>query len=191
MENENQSMMGVIKPLSIEKMVAAPIVAAVKAQSIMNDEMIEFLDKVALDKNGEVRMIPFAYESDEIDNEGNPNGKSRKISIDLPYLALVQPPSLAIENVEVAFDLRIHTSSNQKEKQFIKDSKGRRIEIEKENTNIETSLTHQSANARTSDTSAKYSFKVIAKKQEQPESLNRIIDILTESCLVPKIKDKK
>ncbi len=190
MAKNDESVAGVIKPLAIEKMVAAPIVAAVKAQSIMNDEMLEFLDKVAVDKNGDVRMIPFAFESDEVDNEGNPNGKSRKISVDLPYLALVQPPSLAIENVEVAFDLRIHTSSNKKEKQFIKDSQGRRIEVEKDNMNIETSLTHQSANARSSDTSAKYSFKVVAKKQEQPESLSKIIDILTEASLVPKVENK-
>jgi len=191
MSKNNESIMGVIKPLAIEKMVAAPLVAAVKAQSIMNDEMINFLDKVALDKNGEVRMIPFAFESDEIDNEGNSTGKSRKVSVDLPYLALVQPPALAIESVEVDFDLRIHTSSNQKEIEYIKDSQGRKIEVERENMNIETSLTHQSANSRSSDTSAKYSFKVLAKKQEQPESLCRIIDILTEACLVPKAKNKK
>ena len=151
--------------------------------------MIEFLDKIALDRNGNIRMIPFGFESENVDHEGNPTGKSSKVSVNLPFLSLVQAPSLAIENIEVAFDLRIHTSSNQKEIQNIKDSKGRTIEIEKENVEIETSLSSQSSGSRQSDTSAKYSFKITAKKQEQPEALNRIIDIITEASLIPKPKD--
>ena len=188
MENENNALQGVMKPMAIEKMVAAPIIATVKAQSLLNDQMIDFFDNVALDKKGDVRMIPFSYESNQLDAEGKPTGKTSKMAINVPFLTLIEPPSLAIETVEVSFDLRIHASNNYKETQYIKDARGRKIEVEKDKVDIETSLTNQTSGERKSDTSARYKFKVMAKKQERPESLNRILDILTESSLVPKVQ---
>lgn len=186
MAKKNEPIQGIIKPMSIEKMVAAPIIATVKAQNLMNEGMIEFLDTIALDKNGEVRTIPFTYESDLLDNEGTPTGKTRKVSVHVPYMTLVDAPALAIESVDVSFDLRVHTSSNHKEIQYIKDAKGRKVEIEKDKVEIETSLSNSVSGERKSDTSARYKFKVRAKKQERPEALTRIMDILTESIIIPK-----
>ena len=176
---------GVVKPMSIEKMVAAPIIAAVKAQSLMNEEIVEYLDTVALDKNGEVRMIPFTYESNILDNSGAPTGKKSKVSVNVPYIALVEPPSMAIETVDVSFDLRVHTSGNHKEIQYIKDTKGRKREIEKDKIEIETSLSNATTVDRKSDTSARYKFKLKAKKQERPEALAKVLDILTNASIVP------
>ncbi len=190
MAKKNDSIQGVMKPMSIEKMVAAPIIAAVKAQSLMNEEMIEFLDNIALDKDGEVRMIPFTFESDQLDEKGVPTGKTKKVSVNVPYMTLVDAPSLAIETVDVSFDLRIHTSSNYKEIQHIKDSRGRKVEVEKDKIDIETSLSNSTSGERKSDTSARYKFKLTAKKQERSEALTRIMDILTESSIIPKLKTK-
>ncbi|MDO5970509.1 DUF2589 domain-containing protein [Flavivirga aquimarina] len=188
MKNQDKPMQGVMKPMAIEKMVAAPIIATVKAQSLLNDQMVDFFDNVALDKKGELRMIPFSYESNQLDAEGKPTGKTSKMAINLPFLTLMDPPSLAIETVEVSFDLRIHASSNYSETQYIKDAQGRKIEVEKDRVAIETSLANRTSDENRSDTSARYKFKVMAKKQERPESLNRILDILTESSIIPKIQ---
>ncbi len=187
MENQNKPIQGVMKPMAIEKMVAAPIVATVKAQSLLYDQMIDFFDNVALDNKGNVRVLPFSYESNQLDSEGKPTGKTSKMSLNVPFLTLMEPPSLAIETVEVSFDLRIHTSNNYTETKYIKDARGRRKRIEKEKVDIETSLTNQTSGERKSDTSARYKFKIMAKKQERPESLNRILDILNESSVVPKV----
>jgi len=64
--------------------------------------------------------------------EGKPTGKTSKVSLNVPYITLVEPPSLAIETVDVSFDLRIHASNHATETQFIKDSRGRKIEVEKD-----------------------------------------------------------
>lgn len=188
MADKKEATQGIMKPMAIEKMVAAPIIAAVKAQSIMNDEMIDFLDNVAMDKNGEVRMVPFNYESQQLDINGTPTGKSSMVSVNVPYMTLVDPPSLAIETVDVSFDLRIHTSSNYKEVTQIKDATGKEVEVEKDKIKIETSLSNQTSGERKSDTSARYKFNLTAKKQERPEALNRIMDLLIESSMIPKTK---
>ena len=183
--NDNPSQ-GIMKPLSIEKMVAAPIIAALKAQNLIGEEIIEFLDAIALDKNGEIRTIPFKYESDLLDSQGTPTGQTRKVSINVPYLTLVDIPSIAIEHIDVSFNLRVHTSSNQKETHYIKDSRGRNIEIEKNKSKIEVSLSNSESDERKSDTGARYKFNIVAKKQESSEALHRIMDILTEASINPK-----
>lgn len=190
-KDESSSLAGVIKPLPIEQMVAAPILAAVNAQSLMNDETLEFIENVALDKDDMVRTIPFGFESIDVDVNGEATGHQKKVSIDLPFIALTQVPSMAIESVEVDFELRIHMSTQQKEVKQKEDNMGRKFTTEKDKINIDASLSSKSENTRKTDSSAKYSFKVVAKKQEQPEALAKVIDLLTEASLVPKEKEKK
>ncbi|MCL2697361.1 MAG: DUF2589 domain-containing protein [Oscillospiraceae bacterium] len=53
---------GIVNNLPIEKMVAAPLTAAIKAQSQMSMEMAKFIDNVGVDKDGNIRMVTFKYQ---------------------------------------------------------------------------------------------------------------------------------
>ncbi len=58
-----------------------------------------------------------------------------------------------------AFDLWIQTFTSKKEVEYTENARARKVEVEKESINIETSLVQQSVNSHKSGASAKYSFK--------------------------------
>ncbi len=58
---------GIVNSLPIEKMVAAPLVAAVKAQSEMSLSLAHFIQDVGIDKDGNMRMVTLKYEESSSD----------------------------------------------------------------------------------------------------------------------------
>lgn len=56
----------IVNSLPIEDIVAAPIIAAVKAQKEVSGMLAEYLNTVALDSNGNARMLTFKYHQEGI-----------------------------------------------------------------------------------------------------------------------------
>lgn len=174
----------VVNNLPIDKMISAPLTATIKAQSEMSMALANFVQSVGLDSQGNVRMVNFNYE----DSQG---GTSTERHIQAPFIALTGVPNLAVEEVNVSFELTIASAET-----------GNINGSEKIDTNVKTkswfspvsasmtgSVSHSYSQTRSTDTRAKYSFNVCARKQGTPEALQRIIDAITDSVATP--QDKK
>ncbi|MGN0505899.1 MAG: DUF2589 domain-containing protein [Lachnospiraceae bacterium] len=178
----------IVNSLPIEHMVAAPIIAAVKAQREVSGMLAEFLNTVALDSNGNARMLTFKYEQETQGNDGNSTHETRYIQA--PFVALSGIPNLAVETVQVNFDLEVTTSDTDKKTTSGSSSvNGKTGFFFTPQVNFSASLSHSSEQTRQTDTRAKYSFHVEARKQEQPEALMRILETITNAATVP-TKDK-
>lgn len=174
----------VINNLPIEKMVAAPLTAAMKAQSEMSMALARYIQSVGMDKNGNVRMVTFNY-SDES------GGEKKERHIEAPFLAMTGLPNLAVENVDISFDLSIATAEvEKKEGQEKIDTEVGSKWFSPVSAKMTGSVTHSSSQTRSTDTRAKYAFHVSARKQQAPEALLRIIDAITDSATRP-IEGKK
>jgi len=174
---------GIINSLPIDKMVSAPVMAAVKAQKEISFQLAEYINSVGLDDKGQIRTVSFNYTDSVVDKDGNPTKSER--SIQAPFLALTGIPNFAMERVEVDFELEVTTAEEHKSSLDAKaETKvsggffGAKFEVTG-------SVAHHSEQTRKTDTRAKYSFKVLAQRQEPPESLMRVLDIMTNSLSAP------
>lgn len=179
-----------INSLPIEHMVAAPIIAAIKAQKEASAMLADFLNTVALDKNGKARMLTFEYSQETADTSDGSKSQYQKRYIQAPFVALSGIPNIAVETVQVDFELEVNTSDESKsttESNSKVEGESRFFFTPK--INFSASLSHKSEQTRKTDTRAKYSFHVEARKQEQPEALMRIIDVITNASAVATDKE--
>ena len=175
---------GIINSLPIETMVAAPVLAAVNAQKSISKSLAEFVNEVGLDSNGNVRMVTFQYAEQYVDDKGATSNEKRYIQA--PFLALTGIPNFAMEAVDVSFDLEVNTVEEDKSTTGTEASSNGKVgfflgpKVE-----FSAKLTHQSEQTRHTDTRAKYSFNVSARRQGPPESFMRIIDAITSTTTQP------
>lgn len=176
---------GIVNSLPIEKMVAAPLIATIQAQSQMSRMLAQYVQDVGIDSNGNVRMVTMKYNENAVDSQGNLDTKERYIQA--PFLALTGIPNLAIEDVNISFDLEVSTAEEDVTKNNIDNT------VSSEYKSIWSPVTakfsgtvsHSSEQTRRTDTRAKYSFNVNARKQGTPEGLMRIIDAVTNAVATP------
>jgi hypothetical protein len=236
---------GIVNALPIEKMVSAPLMAAIKAQSEMSMAMAQFVNSVGLDSEGQVRMVTFTYDdatvvppagqsSTEVvptDNAGFitfAQGKgwattdegltftkgqetknkadlvtalsattvsSTKRHIQAPFIALTGIPNIAIEDVNIAFELEVNTAEDSKTSTTSNATNETTASWDswwspvKANTKFTASVTHNSEQTRHTDTRAKYTFNVSARKQPAPEAFMRIVDAITNGVALPTTKE--
>jgi hypothetical protein len=180
---------GVVNSLPIEKMVAAPLLAAIHAQGQMSLAMEEFIDNVGIDKNGAIRMVTFKY--DERTDEGNGSVGSQTRYIEAPFLSLTGIPNLAVESVNISFDLEVSTAEDEKSKTDSSIANETSASFSSwwspasVSTKFTGSVSHSSEQTRHSDTRAKYSFNISARKQPVPEAYSRIVDAIVNGAVKP------
>ncbi|MCM1145561.1 MAG: DUF2589 domain-containing protein [Lachnoclostridium sp.] len=170
----------VVNNLPIDKMISAPLTATIKAQSEMSMALAQFVQSVGLDKDGNVRMVTFNYE----DSNG---GETTKRHIKAPFLALTGIPNLAVEEVNVSFELAITSAETEKidNSAQLDASVSTKSWFSPLSVSMTGSVSHSRSQTRSTDTRAKYSFDICAKKQGTPEALQRIIDAITDSVATP------
>lgn len=157
------------KNIPVDILVAGPLVAVAEAQKHLSASMYSFIKEVALDEKGEVKNVHFNYRVDE-------GGKSVKKNISAPFLAMTSIPNLAMEHVTIDFEMEVNATKTNKEETESGATAGYKGFW---GANFSGSLSHKSEQTRKSDTRAKYTFHVEAKKQETPEALMRIIESIT------------
>ena len=104
--------------IDIEGILAAPFIAAVKANSMMARDQIQFLMDFCFAQDGEVYhpvMITLSITRHEIVQQSNGEKEMKVIeaNFEVPLLTLIPMNSLAVQDVDVAFDMEI-TSIYQK-----------------------------------------------------------------------------
>lgn len=183
---------GIINSLPIERMISEPLSASIKAQAQMSLSMAQFIDTVGITKDGDIRMVTFKYE-EEMANEDPAKKEPVKVTryIQAPFLAMTGIPNLAIESVNIDFELEVKTAETETTKTDAKTN----VEVEAKwskwwspvsaSTKITGSVSNSRETTRHTDTRAKYSFNVSARKQVPPEAFMRIVDVITNSVTKP------
>jgi Protein of unknown function (DUF2589) len=100
----------VINALPIEKMVAAPLMAAIKAQIAASSAFAEFLCTVCI-KEGKAVAVQFDYEETQTNSAGVTTGTHTK-TIRAPLLAIIPLPNFGIDSVDIQFELSIHQAAS-------------------------------------------------------------------------------
>jgi hypothetical protein len=165
------------KGLPIEDLIATPLVAAASSQAKLAMVTADFIQKVGIDSKSGVKTVEFRFE--DRDPQNNPIQKR----VDVPLLSIVNIPSLAVKNVEVEFTMEVKTQSSDKSENCIDSSfeAGFSSKWSPWSCSIKGAVSTKSENTRSTDKSAKYDIKVVARDDGMPEGLSRVLDILNNS----------
>ena len=182
---------GIINSLPIEKMISEPFSAAIKAQADMSLAMARFIETVGITKDGEIRMVTFKYEEEMADAKDPKKTVRTSRYIQAPFLAMTGIPNLAVESVNVDFELEVKTAEDDKSSTTAEIKNETEAKWSKwwspvsASTKFTGSVSNTRETTRHTDTRAKYSFNVTARKQVPPEAFMRIVDAITNGVAKP------
>jgi hypothetical protein len=171
---------GRIAALPIEKMVAAPLMASIKAHEEATKAFARFFQDVCILEYRSVRMMEFLWSRLELDADGNPTGESLKMLLQMPFFAGIPLPSFGVERVEVDFELEINSVEQTKSATDSEVAAKVKYGFGPWGVSVQGKVSHHRESLRKTDTRAKYHFKVEAARQPIPEALSRVIDHMLE-----------
>lgn len=174
--------------LDMANLIGGPLKAACDAQSMMASATAQFIEDVGIVKENNTRKLrttAFSFVRSSTDEETG-KLKTEHVSMDVPLLAIVKVPTLAIDNVDVTFDMEVKSSTTSEKK----EDKAASAEVNggykfggfHVDATIKGSVSCHESNTRSSDNSAKYHVQVHAKDYGMPEGLSRMLDILATAC---------
>ena len=111
------------------------------------------------------------------------------VSLTVPLLAIVKVPALAIDTVDITFDMEVKNSESEKSSEdktgsFSADASVN-YGIFSLKVHVEGSVATHQENTRSTDQTAKYHVEVHAADKGMPEGLARVLDIMN-TAIAPK-----
>jgi hypothetical protein len=174
-------------------LIGGPLLAACDAQVKLANATAEFIKVVGFqppnDKGeSDVRSVKFVFDrplpAQANATAGTPN-QTERVELDVPLLAIINVPSLAINSVDVVFDMEVKNSETTKESFDAAASMSADASVGwgpfSLKVHIEGSVSSHKENTRQTDQSAKYHVEVHAKDNGMPEGLARVMDIIQSS----------
>ncbi len=191
--------------LPMGDLIGGPLMAACDAQVRLANATAQFIQVVGfVPKSGaqpqpdgsiapgdlQVRTVDFQFERPQ-DGATAVNGimPTETVSLTVPLLAIVKVPALAIDTVDITFDMEVKNSeseksSEDKEGKFSADASVN-YGIFSLKVHVEGSVATHKENTRSTDQSAKYHVEVHAADKGMPEGLARVLDIMN-TAIAPK-----
>ena len=155
--------------LPIENLIAAPLLAAAEGQKSLASTTAQFITEVGMDSSGNTKSVTFNYEDGSDD-----------VKLDVPLLSIINIPSLCVDSIDVEFNMEVSTQTSSKSSTDSSATVNASCGFACWKASFEGKVSHHSESNRSSDTSAKYSISVKGK-QEKPEGLMKVLDMLNRS----------
>jgi len=175
--------------------IGGPLQAAIQAQQASSMAAVDFLQEVGFeDNNGsqEIRYVNFDYakqipnpEFDPESSEGAGNQRyiTSNVSVKVPYITMLQVPSLRIDTLDIEFNARL--TSTQTKSLNSKFSASAELGIDYKVVNFKASASYQRSSSKGEKVEKSYSLnvKVHAVQDEIPAGLDRILNLLEDSIV--------
>ena len=155
--------------LPIENLIAAPLLAAAEGQKSLASTTASFITEVGMDDKGNTKSVTFNYDDG-----------SEEVKLDVPLLSIINIPSLCVDEIDVNFNMEVSTQSSSKSSTDTSATVNASCGFACWKASFEGKVSHHSESNRSSDTSAKYTIAVKGK-QEKPEGLMKVLDMLNSS----------
>lgn len=173
--------------LPMDQLIGGPLAAACNSQIQLAKATADFIQNVGLeaDKDGvmRTRTVDFTYTKPVNDGSGSYTEVENKL--DVPLLAILNTPSLAVKEVEVEFTMEVKSSTSETASRDYEATLDTEIKAGwgpvSVDVKIHGSVSSKSENTRKSDNSAKYNVKVLARDDGMPEGLKRCLDIVQQA----------
>lgn len=181
---------GILNSLPLEAIIANPLIAVMKANMAGCEFYADFIEKVAMDKDGKVRMTRFQSIATVFDKNGAPTADKIERVIDVPFFALCPSEPFAPDKMTTDFEMEIKTSETTKTTSETKATVKGKVGFAWWSVEVNASYSHKKEQTRSTDTRAKLSIHMEASRQPQTEGLKRVLDFIMAQNTVPIALDK-
>lgn len=173
--------------LPMDQLIGGPLKAACDSQVQLAAATADFIQSVGLEKdaNGALttRTVDFTYQKPVNDGQGGFTEETNSLSV--PLLAILNTPSLSVKEVDVEFTMEVKSSTSSKASRDYQATMDTEVKAGwgpvSVDVKIHGSISAHSENTRSSDNSAKYRVKVLARDDGMPEGLRRCLDIIQQA----------
>lgn len=180
---DNSLIGSVINSLPMDKMIAAPLQAMIKAQIGASKSYADFLMQVCI-QEGKAVAIQFDYDETLVDEQGEYQGVVSK-TMKVPLLAAITHPNISIMEGNVEFELTINQFAEDKSNNSKSGTLGGSVGWGPFSVSVSGSISTHSEQTRKTDTRARYKFNTKIARQEPPEALMKVIDHLVSANTKP------
>ncbi|MBS0254539.1 MAG: DUF2589 domain-containing protein [Proteobacteria bacterium] len=193
--------------LPMGDLIGGPLMAAADAQVRLANTTAQFIQQVGFmpgkntqpNPDGSVSYDPKTFDVRTVDFKfERPAGPAdpktgivptETVSLEVPMLAIVKIPSLAIDTVDIIFDMEVKNSESSKESEDTKGGFSADASVGwgpfSLKVHVEGSVATHKENTRSTDQSAKYHVEVHAADKGMPEGLARVLDMMNQA-IAPK-----
>lgn len=175
--------------------IGGPLQAAIQAQQASSMAAVDFLQEVGFEENNgnqEIRYVNFDYakqipnpqfDPESTEGTGNERYITSNVSVKVPYITMLQVPSLRIDTLDIEFNARL--TSTQTKSLNSKFSASAELGIDYKVVNFKASASYQRSSSRGEKVEKSYSLnvKVHAVQDEMPAGLDRILNLLEDSIV--------
>ncbi|ATR83870.1 DUF2589 domain-containing protein [Pseudomonas defluvii] len=180
---DNSLIGSVMNALPLDRMISGPLQAMIQAQVSASKSYADFLMGVCI-QDGKAVAIQFDYEETLTDEQGVYQGTVAK-KMQIPLLAAITHPNIAIEEGNIEFELTISQQAESSSETGGSAEFGASIGWGPFKMSVKGQVSHKSTQTRKTDTRARYAFNTRVKRQDPPEALMRVIDFLTDAATKP------
>jgi hypothetical protein len=175
---------GELSNLDFRTMIGGPLQAAIDAQIASSMAAVDFINKVGFSGEGDTRKlvyVDFTHESSQYvvkEGETEPTKETTIKKMQVPFLAMLQIPSLRIEYVDINFKAKL----NSVETSEIKQSLGVNVEAKggwgPVSMKVSASYQRQSTSGVKVEKEFALDIKVRAVQDEMPKGLEMILNAI-------------
>lgn len=180
---DNELIGSVINALPLDRMIAGPIQAMIQAQTSASKSYADFLLGVCI-QDGKAVGVKFDYDETITDENGTYKGTVAK-SVQIPLLAAVTHPNIAITEGTVEFELTITQAAEDTSQSSTSGEMAASLGWGPFKLAVKGQMSHNKTQTRKTDTRARYAFNTKVARLDPPEALMRVIDVLTEAAAKP------
>ncbi|WP_442108609.1 DUF2589 domain-containing protein [Pseudomonas sp. NUPR-001] len=180
---DNSLIGSVMNALPLDRMISGPLQAMIQAQISASKSYADFLMGVCV-QDGKAVAIQFDYDETITDGQGVYKGTVAK-KIQIPLLAAITHPNIVMEEGTVEFELTISQQAERISETAGEASLAASLGWEALKLEVKGQVSHKSTQTRKTDTRARYAFNTKVRRQDPPEALMRVIDLLIEASSKP------
>ncbi|APG66428.1 hypothetical protein LPB136_05635 [Tenacibaculum todarodis] len=165
--------------IDFENLIGGPLNACVTAQANASMSTVNFIKEVGFEDDGTLRMVDFSY-TKTVPNDDGTGTTTEDISLIVPFVSVLNIPSLRIETCEVDFNVKlnsVYTKDVSSEFGIDADVSGGWGPVK-----FKVSASYKRSSSTGVKVEKEYTMgvKVVATNDQMPGGLEKVLGILSE-----------
>ncbi len=173
--------------LPMEDLIAAPLKAVCDSQKQLAKSTHEFMTQIGFDTDDKGNLSGPRLLEYQLERPVN-DGTMAKVVVKAPLLTLVPIPALAVNEVNIDFQMEVtdtQTTTSKTASEITTEASGSAgFLFWRASVKMNGKVSSSRENTRTTNQTAKYQIRVNARQQQPTEGLSKLMDIMA-SCIEP------
>lgn len=168
-----------LNSLNFAAYIGGPIQAAVDAQNSASMNQVEFIQKVGLDENKEVKMAIFKYDTSSVGESGAVI--TNTVTLNVPLLAMLSVPSLRIDEMTIDFNCKLNSVETKDVSTDFSGTASAGLNLKKFNFQVSASYQHKTASSEKVERTYSMVVHVRVVNDEMPAGLDRVLSMMEDA----------